>query len=177
MQRRSSRPRPDDRWRSLGSAPSHPALTSQRARRYRSRPGPAPPPLGGYVTGHGVGLAGRRPETFLLPIASCLQGTILAPISATLATAGSVAHSHATFWLSAAAATGSGAKYIRVTKIASIETNTALPEARTHQTYVPGGTRHGDHSRHGGHGDSMASDVAFQGGGAGPGRDRYRRAR
>jgi hypothetical protein len=119
---------------------------------------------------------GGDQKRLLLPIASCLQGTILAPTSARLATAGSVAHSHATFWLSAAAATGSGAKYIRVTKIASIETNTALPEARTHQTYVPGGTRHGDHSRHGGHGDSMASDVAFQGGGAGPGRDRYRRA-
>jgi hypothetical protein len=40
--RRSSGPRPGDRSRSR--PPRHPALTAQRARRCRSRPGPAPPP-------------------------------------------------------------------------------------------------------------------------------------
>jgi hypothetical protein len=54
----------------------------------------------------------RRSETFIIPIASCLQGTILAPTPARLSTAGSVAHCHLTFWLSAAATLGHGAKCV-----------------------------------------------------------------
>jgi hypothetical protein len=53
--------------------------------------------LGGYVTGNGVGLgrgAVRRSETFIIPIASCFQGTILALTPAMLPTAGSVARGH-----------------------------------------------------------------------------------
>jgi hypothetical protein len=45
--------RPEDFSRPPGSAPSRLTLTAKRARRLRSRPGPAPPPVGGYVTGHG----------------------------------------------------------------------------------------------------------------------------
>ena len=51
-----------------------------------------------------AGGAVRRSERlFRFPIASCLQGTILAPTTARLPTAGSVAHGHAAFWLRAAA--------------------------------------------------------------------------
>jgi hypothetical protein len=79
--RRSTRPRPDDRSRSQVSAPGPSGP-------HRSASPPLPIPtrartsaLGGYVTGNGVGLgrgAVRRSETFIIPIASCLQGTILA---------------------------------------------------------------------------------------------------
>jgi hypothetical protein len=55
-----------------------------------------------------AGGAVRRSETFIIPIASCLQGTILAPTPARFPTAGSVAHGHQTFWLSAAATFGRG---------------------------------------------------------------------
>jgi hypothetical protein len=41
-----------------------------------------------------AGGAVRRSETFIIPIVSCLQGTILAPTPARLPTAGSVAHGH-----------------------------------------------------------------------------------
>jgi hypothetical protein len=55
-----------------------------------------------------AGGAVRRSGTFINPIGSCLQGTILALTSARLPTAGSVAHGHSTFWLSAAATLGRG---------------------------------------------------------------------
>jgi hypothetical protein len=47
-------------------------------------------------SGVGLGLGGavRRSETFIIPIASCLQGKILAPSTARLPTAGSVALGH-----------------------------------------------------------------------------------
>jgi hypothetical protein len=58
------------------------------------------------VVGLGRGGAVRRSETFFIPIASCLQGTILASTPARPPTAGSVARGHKTFWLSAAATLG-----------------------------------------------------------------------
>jgi hypothetical protein len=51
-------------------------------------------PHAGNVVGLGRGGAVRRSETFIIPIASCLQGTILALTSARPPTAGSVAHGH-----------------------------------------------------------------------------------
>jgi hypothetical protein len=91
----------------------------------------------------------RRSESLRFPIASCLQGSILAPTAARLPTACSVAHGHWTFWLSAAAATGRGAKCAHVAKIASTTMNTALAQARIHETYATGGPSHGDHGGHG----------------------------
>jgi hypothetical protein len=46
-----------------------------------------------FGSGSGGG-AVRRSEPFIVPIASCLQGTILAPTPARLLTVGSVAHGH-----------------------------------------------------------------------------------
>jgi hypothetical protein len=57
--------------------------------------------------GRGRGEAMRN--VYYLPMASCLQATILAPTTAWLPAAGSVAHGRETFWLSAAAMTGRGA--------------------------------------------------------------------
>jgi hypothetical protein len=50
----------------------------------------------------------RRSEAFIIPIASCLQGMIMAPTPARPPTAGSVALGHQTFWLSGAATLGRG---------------------------------------------------------------------
>ena len=68
-----------------------PALTAHRARRTDPDPGPH------------LRLWEATSLAMEFPIASCLQGTILAPTTARLPTAGSVAHGHATFWLRAAA--------------------------------------------------------------------------
>jgi hypothetical protein len=46
------------------------------------------------LVGLGRGGAVRRSEISFIPIASCLQGTILAPTPARPPTAGSVAHGH-----------------------------------------------------------------------------------
>ena len=81
-----------------------PRLGPEQSDPHRSESPPLPIPtrartsaLGGYVTGNGVGLgrgAVRRSETFIIPIASCFQGTILALTPAMLPTAGSVARGH-----------------------------------------------------------------------------------
>jgi hypothetical protein len=81
----------------------------------------------------------RRSETFTIPIASCLQGTILAPSPAGLPTAGSVAHGHQTFWLSAPATAcrSLGGHGSAVTAVTAVIVGIRIARAVTAVTIVP----------------------------------------